>query len=84
MRTTVTLDDDVAALLAELSRKKGMSQKELVNAGLRSGLRELEGGGRKKPRREFRTAAVDAGRCLVPSIDNTADTLAFLDGEAYR
>ncbi|MFL6201419.1 MAG: hypothetical protein ACJ76J_19790 [Thermoanaerobaculia bacterium] len=39
MRTTLTLDEDVAGQLRELSRHSGESFKEVVNATLRKGLR---------------------------------------------
>jgi hypothetical protein len=38
MRTTITLDEDVAARLERLRREKGLSFKETVNATLRAGL----------------------------------------------
>ncbi len=38
MRTTLTIDDDVAALLKQESRRKGLTFKELVNSALRRGL----------------------------------------------
>jgi hypothetical protein len=38
MRTTLTLDDDVAAKLKELARRKGVPFKEAVNSVLRRGL----------------------------------------------
>jgi hypothetical protein len=53
MRTTVTLDDDVAAKLRQVTRQKGISFKEALNASVRRG---LEAGGsapqpyRVKPR----------------------------------
>lgn len=37
MRTTVTLDDDVAARLKELARERGISFKAALNASLRAG-----------------------------------------------
>ena len=39
MRTTLTLDDDVAKQLHEASRRTGTSFKEVVNTTLRKGLR---------------------------------------------
>jgi hypothetical protein len=39
MRTTLTLDPDVAAKLRELSRERGISFKEAVNSTLRRGLK---------------------------------------------
>jgi len=38
MRTTLTLDDDVAALLKREERARGLSFKQLVNDALRRGL----------------------------------------------
>ena len=38
MRTTLTLDDDLARQLHEISRRKGESFKEVVNSTLRRGL----------------------------------------------
>jgi hypothetical protein len=38
MRTTLTIDDDLASILYRESRQKGLSFKELVNATLRRGL----------------------------------------------
>lgn len=46
MRTTLTLDEDVAKQLRELSRRSGESFKEVVNATLRKGL----GGAKGAPR----------------------------------
>ena len=38
MRTTVTLDPDVAAGLKELARQRGVSFKEVLNDAVRAGL----------------------------------------------
>jgi hypothetical protein len=42
VRTTLTLDDDVAHQLTERQRLTGMSYKELVNATLRAGLQSAQ------------------------------------------
>ena len=39
MRTTVTLDADVAAKLRQLTRERGISFKEALNCSVRQGLR---------------------------------------------
>jgi len=39
MRTTLTLDDDLAGQLHEVARRKGESFKEVVNSTLRRGLK---------------------------------------------
>lgn len=38
MRTTLTLDDDVAAILKKRARQLGVSFKEMVNNAIRAGL----------------------------------------------
>ena len=38
MRTTITLDSDVEALLKKVMRERGLSFKEAVNSGLRTAL----------------------------------------------
>ena len=42
MRTTLTLDDDIAAKLVSASRKSGKPFKQVVNAALRRGLLEMQ------------------------------------------
>ena len=41
MRTTLTLDPDVASLAQRLQRARGQSFKAIVNEALRSGLRAM-------------------------------------------
>jgi len=52
MRTTLTLDDDVAVKLRELAHRRHLSFKEVVNSVLRRGLSAQEG--RHHSRRPFR------------------------------
>jgi len=82
MRTTITLDDDVAALLKRLGQKRRMKFKELVNLALREGLKHLSAS--KKKRTSFRTCSVDLGACRVGNIDNVAEVLAVADGESFK
>jgi hypothetical protein len=44
MRTTITLDEDLAAKLRALARERGVSFKEALNSTLRLGLARGEGG----------------------------------------
>lgn len=82
MRTTLTLDDDVATELERIRRDRDLSLKEVVNETLRKGLERA----RERPRKRepFRTAAVDLGRCLVGNLDNVADVLAVAEGDSYE
>jgi len=42
MRTTLTIDDDLAAILQQKARQRGVAFKQLVNSLLRSGLGATE------------------------------------------
>jgi Arc/MetJ family transcription regulator len=82
MRTTLTLDDDVAATLERLRRSQRLSLKKLVNEALRRGLDDI--GKRRKRREAVRTRAVTLGRMRVASIDNIAEALAVVEGENFK
>lgn len=82
MRTTLTLDDDVAAALERLRKARDASLKEVVNEALRRGLKEL--GGAPKPRTPFRTQSVDLGRPQLASIDNIAEVLAIAERDSFK
>lgn len=82
MRTTLTLDDDVAVKLKAEMRRSGKSLKEAVNEFLRLGLTMKK----KRPIRErFRIRPRDLGR-LRPglSLDSVGDLLEQLEGPTYR
>ena len=82
MRTTLTIEDDVAVQLQRLREQHKVSLKQAVNDLLRAGLAEAER--RARPREPYRTPTVSLGRCLVGNVDNVADTLAVAEGEAFR
>lgn len=82
MRTTLTLDEDVAALLKRLRQRSGKSLKELVNAALREGLPRLMERKQQPPR--FQVRPIEVGRCLLPSLDDVAEVLAQGEGENFR
>jgi hypothetical protein len=82
MRTTLTIDDDVAAELHRLRRARDVGLKEVVNDTLRRGLRDLTSAPKRK--RPFRTRPLASGRLLVASVDNVAELLAEVEGEAFR
>jgi hypothetical protein len=82
MRTTLTLDPDVAALLQRVRDARGATLKEAVNEALRHGLKLMT-----EPAPEVarcRTEAVSLGRCLIGDLDNVAEALAVAEGEAFR
>ena len=82
MRTTLSLDDDVAALLARTRKARKAGLKQIVNDALRQGLRQLlEPPRRKAP---YRTRVVDPGRCLAGSLDNIEEVIALAEGENHK
>ena len=81
MRTTLTIDDDVAAQIDELRRSRDASLKEVVNDALRQGLQQLSAS-RKAPK-PFRTRTFEMGEAKIP-IDNVAEALALAEGEDFR
>jgi hypothetical protein len=83
MRTTLTIEDDVAVRLEELRRETGASLKEVVNRALRAGLERID---EKEPKRKrpFRTRSVSVGRCLVPSLDDISAVLEWAEGPRYK
>lgn len=82
MRTTLTLDDDVAVRLERERRKRKAPFKDTVNDVLRAGLDAVERG--KKTREPFRTKGFSLGPSLVGSLDNVAEVLARAEGEDHR
>lgn len=82
VRTTLTLDDDVAVRLEQEVRKRGDSFKAVVNDLLRAGL-DARQTKRVKTRR-FRTEGFDLGPSLVGSLDNVEEVLARAEGEEHQ
>lgn len=82
MRTTLTLDDDVARLLERARKRRGTSLKQLVNEALREGLARLDAP--RGPRKRHSTKAVSLGRCLVDNVDDVGEALAAADGERFH
>ena len=82
MRTTLTLDDDVAVLLERVRKQRGLGLKAAVNEGLREGLRRLAAP--PAQREPFRTGVADLGRSLVGDLDDVAEVLDATEGDTPR
>ena len=83
MRTTLTLEPDVAAELERLRKEEPSSYKKIVNDLLRLGLYTRRQKGIEKRETPFRTRTADLGRPRIP-LDNVAEALAIAEGEDYR
>ena len=82
MRTTLTIEDDVAVRLERELKTRKTSFKALINDVLRRGLDEMDRPA--EPRTPYVLCTVDLGECLVPNLDSVAEALAHGEGEAFR
>ena len=81
MRTTLTLDDDVAAKLDADARRSGRSFKETVNHYLRLGLNTKKAGKVKKP---FKVRARPLGLRPGLNYDDIWGLIEQVEGPEHR
>ena len=78
MRTTLTIDDDVAFALRKVQEAEPKKPfKEVVNEILRRGLREKPNRGEKK---RFKVESMNLGLRKDLNFDNIEEVLDILDG----
>lgn len=80
MRTTVSLDDDIANLLNQEIRRSGVSFKEAVNHYLRLGLTAAKQPARKK----FVVKPLAMGLPPGLSYDNVEELIEALEGPLHK
>ncbi|MBM3852689.1 MAG: DUF2191 domain-containing protein [Verrucomicrobia bacterium] len=80
MRTTLTLDPDVAAKAREAAARQRKPFKEVVNSALRLGLGELL---QPVPAKPYRTKPRPLGLRQGFSYDDIAELLARAEGEDH-
>jgi len=83
MRTTLTLDDDVAVRLVRLRDERKLSLRDAVNETMRAGLEKMSEPARAA-RKVFATPVIHADRLLVGGLTSTAEMLAVAEGEDHR
>ena len=83
MRTTVTLDDDLAIRLERRRAEHGQTFKEALNEAVRLGLAAQQDVGLAASPPAV-TRPLPLGRRLIGDLDSVADALALAEGEAYR
>ena len=82
MRTTLTLDDDVAAKLRSEMRRSGRSVREVVNDTLRRGLAGARPAAALAP---FRVTPRDLGELRSGlSLDNIGELIEQVEGSLHR
>ncbi|MSO51563.1 MAG: DUF2191 domain-containing protein [Acidobacterium sp.] len=81
MRTTLSLDKDVAARLEQAVKKRRLPFKTIVNDALRAGLSVID-----KPAATavFQTVGFNLGPSLVGSLDDVHGVLARVEGEEHK
>jgi hypothetical protein len=77
VRTTLTLDDDVASLLNKEARKSGEPFKQVVNRFLRLGLTAAKQPARKR----FVVKPLKLG---LPPFEKVEELLEYLEGPDHR
>lgn len=82
MRTTLTLEKDVAARVAQVARKRRLPVKTVVNEALREGLARFDRP--QASRQPFRTTGFDLGPSLLGSLDDVEQALARIEGERHK
>lgn len=82
MRTTLTLDDDVAVRVERLRRERDWPLKRVINAALRAGLEELE----SDPLEASFVLCIEPVTlgARVRSVDYVGETLSIAEGEGWR
>ena len=81
MRTTLTLDHDVADRVKAASRKSGRPLKQIINEAIRVGMDQLSRPTTAKP---YRTKARDMGLRAGFRLDNIQELLSQVEGEDAR
>ncbi len=85
MRTTLTLDDDIAVLLEQRIAETGESFKTIVNGLLRFALgRHATAMAGAAPARKFSTPVFKGGQILAGDVSSTAELLALAEGESFK
>jgi hypothetical protein len=85
MRTTLTLEDDIAKELQETARRSGASFKDVVNETLRRGLRRGEKPRARLPRFEVKATACGFRSGIdVRHLNRLSDELEMEDFERKR
>jgi len=80
VRTTLTLDDDVHAILRAEMRKSGRSFKETANSLIRAGVEAPRG----KRRKKYKVRVFPMGERPGLNFDKTSELIERLEGSFHR
>ena len=81
MKTTLTIEDDLAEQIERFCRNGGVSLADVINEALRRGLREMAANdARREP---FQTQPIH-GPIPRMTVDNVAEVVAAVEREAFK
>jgi predicted transcriptional regulator len=82
MRTTLTIEDDVAKLLESICKRRNTSLKVVINEALRQGLSDMT----KPPQRgkPYETRSVNLGRYQLANLDDISEVLAAAEADTFK
>jgi hypothetical protein len=78
MRTTLTIDDDLASALREKAHQTGASFKEIVNKAIRAGLEQVD---KPKQTRPYKCKSYPLGYPPRADLDNALSLVDRLESE---
>ena len=81
MRTTLTLDDDVAQSAKDVAAKLKRPFKEVINIAVRIGLEHVEQPFTKKP---YKTHSRPMGIKNGYSLDNVQELIERIEGDSFQ
>lgn len=81
MRTTLSLDDDVALMIKQLQKKEEKPFKQIVNELLRIGLAQKKAPVKEK--QQYSTPELKPGPSRYADLDNIGEILAVAETEDY-
>jgi hypothetical protein len=84
MRTTLTIDPDVAAEIESLRRQERRALKAIINDLLRLGLERYRDRARRPQKVREYTKSMDLGQPRLPNVDNIAEVLSILEGDTHK
>jgi hypothetical protein len=81
MRTTLTLEPDVAALVKRAMRERKAPLKQIVNDAIRAGLNADRGSEGAAP---YTVKPLSVGKLLIKNLDNVWGVLDELEGSDFK
>jgi hypothetical protein len=83
MRTTLTIDPDIALALDRVREREALSFEEVVNQALRRGIRAMDSERERAPRQAYHVRIWKRGGMRV-SVDNVTEALDWAEGHGRR